>query len=494
MKTLLLLIAITIVPTISLTAQILSDHYFGGSEAESNPLLTKSGNFYFAGCATYSYNGDFLENGGLEDMGLIILDSNLNKISSHCYGGPKDQHPFAMVANGSGGVVMIGYTTLLNGNCNVYIVDVDLNGDTIWTRNYGGSETDVGYGISKVSDGYLILAQTSIGGNSDAWIFKIDDNGDMIIGSSMTIGGSGVEFFRKVLPVDDGYALFGSTNSVDGDLLYCTHWGEFDGLIVKINQTVDSILYIEKFGGPGQDYLVNAIQKGNTHYIVGSTSSSTINGDSSGLHGIFDVWFMAIDSAVNVIMSHCYGGSGQDNGYTIMSVDSGRFILGGTAQSNDGDVSGNHGSFDTWIVKIDLVGELLDADCYGGSGYDEGTNVALIAEGSKIIVAAHTSSNNDGDVIGDHSSEDIRVFTVEDSSIATNVATVVNAEMRMLLYPNPTSDFVSITNHNNEELFLVTMEGKILWSGKSPIDMRDFPDGMYLVWTSKKFIGKVIKK
>ena len=40
---------------------------------------------------------------------------------------------------------------------------------------------------------------------------------------------------------------------------------------------------------------------------------------------------------------------------TILQIDDGSFILAGTTASNDGDVSGNHGSFDSWIVTLNAV-------------------------------------------------------------------------------------------------------------------------------------------
>ena len=40
--------------------------------------------------------------------------------------------------------------------------------------------------------------------------------------------------------------------------------------------------------------------------------------------------------------------------------------------SNDGDVSGNHGSGDSWVVKLDTLGTILAQNCYGGSGNDGG--------------------------------------------------------------------------------------------------------------------------
>jgi hypothetical protein len=38
--------------------------------------------------------------------------------------------------------------------------------------------------------------------------------------------------------------------------------------------------------------------------------------------------------------------------------------------SNEGDVSGNHGYYDSWIARIDASGILIWQKCLGGSDYE----------------------------------------------------------------------------------------------------------------------------
>ena len=46
------------------------------------------------------------------------------------------------------------------------------------------------------------------------------------------------------------------------------------------------------------------------------------------------------------------GGSMADFAYSIEPTSDGGFIVAGNSQSNDGDVSGNHGQTDVWVVKF----------------------------------------------------------------------------------------------------------------------------------------------
>ena len=65
----------------------------------------------------------------------------------------------------------------------------------------------------------------------------------------------------------------------------------------------------------------------------------------------------------------------------------GGYIIAGSSDSVDGDVGGNHGDFDYWVVKLDSNGILEWQKSYGGSGYDSAQDIQ-IASGGYIIHSA----------------------------------------------------------------------------------------------------------
>jgi hypothetical protein len=46
------------------------------------------------------------------------------------------------------------------------------------------------------------------------------------------------------------------------------------------------------------------------------------------------------------------GGTGGDFGLSIQQTADGGYVVASTSASNDGDVTGNHGSFDYWVIKL----------------------------------------------------------------------------------------------------------------------------------------------
>ena len=97
-------------------------------------------------------------------------------------------------------------------------------------------------------------------------------------------------------------------------------------------------------------------------------------------------------------------GGDDDVAYSVAVTPDGGYIVAGYTESNSGDVSGNHGSIDFWVVKLDGEGNIVWQKCLGGSGDDYADSVAVMPDGG-YIVAGYTESNN-GDVSGNHGEDD----------------------------------------------------------------------------------------
>src|SRR6185295_12690926 len=101
----------------------------------------------------------------------------------------------------------------------------------------------------------------------------------------------------------------------------------------------------------------------------------------------------------------CYGGVYHDWGpNSIKQTTDGGFIIAGYTNSSDGDVSGNHGGEDYWIVKLDASGNVQWQKCLGGSGDEEPFSIQQTADGG-FIIAGYTQSS-DGDVSSGHGLSD----------------------------------------------------------------------------------------
>ena len=117
-------------------------------------------------------------------------------------------------------------------------------------------------------------------------------------------------------------------------------------------------------GGSRYDEANSVQQTGDRGYIVaGDTFSNDDN--VSGNHGIRDSWVVKLDNVGDVEWQKCLGGSRYDKANSIQQTVDGGYIVAGDTNSSDGDVSGNHGNADSWLVKIDSIGNIQWQKCLG---------------------------------------------------------------------------------------------------------------------------------
>ena len=83
----------------------------------------------------------------------------------------------------------------------------------------------------------------------------------------------------------------------------------------------------------------------------------------------------AASAFVSLEWQKCLGGSDWDDAYSIQQTTDGGYIVAGGPESNDGDVSGNHGFDDYWVVKLSSSGTLEWQKCLGGSDLDNAQSI-----------------------------------------------------------------------------------------------------------------------
>ncbi len=218
-----------------------------------------------------------------------------------------------------------------------------------------------------------------------------------------SFGGTGADQVSSIIPTaDGGYALFGYSISHNGNV--AGNHGSYDYWLVKTDST--GILQWEKsYGGTGDDKGYSILQTTDGGYIMAGYTTST-NGDVTGNHGTYDAWVIKTDASGVLMWQKCYGGSGSDGATSMASLSNGNFILYAQSNSTNGDVSGNHGGQDIWVFQIDAVGAIQWQKSYGGSGTDggqgflQGRVIYPTNDGGCLITSS--SCSNDGDVSGHH--------------------------------------------------------------------------------------------
>jgi len=296
-----------------------------------------------------------------------------------------------------------------------------------WQKNLGGSSTDIARDIKQTRDGGYIVAgftasnDSDVTGNhglSDCWIVKFDSASN--IQWKKTYGGSYGDFANSILPLKDGgYIIAAETNSPDGDVVGGVHGStnDEDYWVFKID-SAGNLLWQKVYGGSRNDIakmIVATIDNG--FAIVGYTESDdgdVVGNHSAGANVTFDIWVVKIDSLGNKQWSKCYGGTNNEEPYSIAATNTGSFYVAGGTISNDGDVSGNHGKADCWVIKIGSSGNLIWQKSLGGTQEEVANTVEVTTDGG-CIISGPTWSNN-GDVSGNHGNADAWIVKLDSTS------------------------------------------------------------------------------
>src|ERR1700758_293802 len=95
------------------------------------------------------------------DVNFMAVKTNStgDTVWTKTYGGIGDEESYAMQQTTDGGYIFVGIDSSSGlGNYNVYAVKTDANGDTLWTKSYGGNDYDFGQAVQQTTDGGYIIA------------------------------------------------------------------------------------------------------------------------------------------------------------------------------------------------------------------------------------------------------------------------------------------------------------------------------------------------
>ena len=293
-----------------------------------------------------------------------------------------------------------------------------------WQNCFGGPYVDDGEAIIPTSDGGYIMTGSvgGPGGNvvgyhgnpevGDCWVIKLSSTGTLQW--QVCLGGDDYDDGSVVLQTSDGGYLVGgqsATPAGNGNVTSTNHGGT-DFWVVKLNGT-GVIQWENSYGGELNEYLYGMQPTPDGGYVLAGCTQS-VGGQVSGNHGGQDYWVVKINSTGTLQWQKCLGGSNDDFAYGVAVCADGTLIVNGYTTSNDGNVTGYHGAEDMWVVKLDAGGNVLWQHCLGGSGQDVGWAVVATADGG--CVAAGYAQSSDGDVVGNHGVGDMWAVSLSSST------------------------------------------------------------------------------
>ena len=203
----------------------------------------------------------------------VKCDSLGNEQWSHVYGDDTTDWFWSAHQTSDGGYIMAGCANTWSGK-KAWMVRADSAGNVRWMRTYGGNLDQAFNTCIETPDGGFIGA----GGNNernewgDCWMVKVDGNGDTLFTRYLYEGPDGDCVNSVCRTLDGGYMFGGATNSIGA--------GRSDGLLIKTDSGCN-VEWIATVGSALSDDPNSVDQTADSGYVL---AGNTYDGYSEDIH------------------------------------------------------------------------------------------------------------------------------------------------------------------------------------------------------------------
>ena len=276
------------------------------------------------------------------------------------YGGEQSDCGFGVQQTDDGGFIIIGKTNSNSaGMSDIYLIKTDANGDTLWTRKYGGEFADCGRFVLQTDDsGYILVCAYGLtSSNVCLQLIKTNENGDTL----WTRTHPDYSVYNYIQQTEDGGYIIAGSSQQDAALLKTDAYGEIE--------------WQQTYGDPEIDcgYSVQLTDDGG-YIMCGSISTNFV-------YGLFDVYLVKTNAVGDTVWTRSIGDDCVDIGYCVQVDPDGGYIITGM-------FNGEHGAdiySDVYLIKVDVNGDTLWTRSYGRDINDWGSYVVNTTDGGYVI-------------------------------------------------------------------------------------------------------------
>ena len=461
--------------TFLMTAQVTFQKTFSGFYDMDglDVIPAKDGGYIITGMITNDIINDI-------DIHIIKTNSTGDMQWTKTYGGNKPEYSFGILqATDSSGYFIIGYSQSFGGgDYDTWLLKINNDGDTLWSKIYGGWGNDQGKEIIPTSDGnYMITGMTNSAPNTSyqAYLIKITPDGTILW--EKYYGGSNFEIGNSVKQTPDGgYIMLGITysNGINGD-----------AYLVKTNSIGDTV-WTKNFGGNQLDEGIFIVVNSDSSYTFCVRDSSTVGKN-------IDVQIIKTYSNGTIIWDKHYGGTEKDTDKMIQKTSDGGYIVSAITRSFGLSLP------DMWILKLDPEGDTVWTRRYGGTDNEHCYSTRQTADGGYIAVGKTESFSSENGIMF------LKLNSIGKLGTEIGVNEIYSDNI-FIIYPNPAKRIINIDFSDGvpfSSLKISNALGQVIISrifepynqnGNEIIDLKDNEPGIYMlaIQTKEKVITKKI--
>lgn len=455
-------------------------------------IQTSDGGFVFVGQST-SNDFDIVGNYGNADVSVIKLNASGNIVWQKHFGGTLTDESFSVLQTTDLGYIIAGSTqsndldiSLNHGSFDAWVLKIDALGSLQWEKTYGGTQSDGFQSIEATNDnGFIAVGHsyssngnvTNNYGSMDAWVVKINNLGNIVW--QKNFGGSDVDYFYDIKKTNDNkYILVGETNSTDVDITNV--YGSYDAWIIKIDN-LGNVEWKNSFGGSNYDSFKSIDITTDNSIIVSGYSHST-DGIAITNNSNIGSWIMKFSASGAVNWCKFIGGTNEEASNSVCVTNTDEILVGNFTLSNNGNVSVNYGTHDFWLVKLDILGNIIWEKSYGGTNQD--VLYSILESSDNDYVIAGTSLSNDVDLVQNYGSTDFWILKLNNENLSSE--SFINSNN--YIFPIPSKNDISLRSDDTiEQITIYDLSGKLVFEEKNinskskTINISNLITGNYIV-------------
>jgi PKD repeat protein len=331
------------------------------------------------------------------------------------------------VQTSDGGFIQCGYTehTFINNQnnqrgsgYNLLVVKTDTIGDTLWSKMYGSGGTNRCYDIVETYDNSYLFTGSTTGfsvGNNRMFLIKINQNGDTL----WTRTFYGLEGRSLLQTTDSCIVVLGSSNyhtgsdtdfllsklDMNGDTLWTRTYGTpFQDNSTQVKQTTDGGFIMVGFSGTGSNlvYMVKADSAGNMQWAKtygGSNNSLFDRGNCveqttdggyilTGLTESFgagnnDIYIIKTDANGDTLWTRAMGTPNDETGHSIIETKDSTYLLTGVIYN-----SGRS----TFLTELTINGDTLWTKIFSSENHTP-KHITSTTDGGYVIFCSDENSS-----------------------------------------------------------------------------------------------------
>ncbi|MEZ4887116.1 MAG: T9SS type A sorting domain-containing protein [Chitinophagales bacterium] len=317
-------------------------------------------------------------------MQLLKTDSLGNVIWNKQYDHRKPGYRGTLNPTQDGGFTLGTWWYADNGVPDVFLLKFDSEGDTLWTRQFGGEGRDIGWDTAELPDGSLVVVGSteSFGnGGEDIYVVKTDAQGNFQW--QRTFGGPGRDVSANIRIEGSGQILISGLTSD-------TPTGHFATIFLKLDDMGNELLKKIILYSPNQDncgaYIIPSIKKG---YIINGCMDTIINEGNAE----YPYYVGRLDEEANVEWMTYFNEDREKYVASIYELEDGHIMVQGINKNHPESEIYNT----AWLAKVSPQGEILWERNYQGEEGDYSWRIqdmCLTLDGGFALAGAYRNIHN----------------------------------------------------------------------------------------------------